>query len=48
MDALAFGEDKLSGIIQHDSYGGGSVMMWGKIGHYGNTSLVKVNGTPNS
>jgi hypothetical protein len=35
-------------VIQRDRYGGGSVMILGKIGHYGKTNLVKVNGTPNS
>jgi hypothetical protein len=34
MDVLVFGEDELRGfipknVIQHDRYGGGSVMIWG-------------------
>jgi hypothetical protein len=38
MDALVFGGDELScfyseSVIQRDRYGGGSVMIWGKIGH---------------
>jgi hypothetical protein len=35
-------------VIQHDRYVDGSVIIWNKIGHYGNTNLVKANGTPNS
>jgi hypothetical protein len=33
-------------VIQHDRYGGGSVMIWGGINHYGKINLVTVNGTP--
>jgi hypothetical protein len=33
--------------IQRDRYGGGSVMIWGKIDRNGKTNLVKVNRTPN-
>jgi hypothetical protein len=35
-------------VIQHNCYDGGSVMIWGKIGYYDKTGLVKVNATPNS
>jgi hypothetical protein len=35
-------------VIQCDHYGDGSVNIFGKIGHYGKTNLVEVNGTPNS
>jgi hypothetical protein len=30
-------------VIQSDRYGGGSVMIGGKIGHYGITNLLTVN-----
>jgi hypothetical protein len=40
--------DDPENVIQRDRYGGGSVMIWGKMGHYGKTNLVKINGTPNS
>jgi hypothetical protein len=33
-------------VIQRDRFVDGSVLIWNKIGHYGNTNLVKVNGTP--
>jgi hypothetical protein len=30
-------------VIQRNRYGGGSVMICGKIGHYGKTNFIKVN-----
>jgi hypothetical protein len=32
-------------VIQRDHYRDGNVMIWGKIGYYGKTNLIKVNGT---
>ena len=35
-------------VIQHDRYGGGSVMIWGGISHSGKTELVTIDGNLNA
>jgi hypothetical protein len=35
-------------VIQRNRYGGGSVMIWDKIGYCDKRGFVKVNATPNS
>jgi hypothetical protein len=53
MDALVFGEDKLTGFIPKMSINMTTMVvvlscLGGKIRHYSKLNLVKVNGTQNS